>query len=188
MATVDIQNPYLQEFSNLPKDGQFLGREILVRKFSWAVPNDDILTKFAEFSPIIEIGAGKGYWAHMLSQCGAEVVAFDVNPPNGDDSNIYCDDGDMWYDVRVGDHMQLHHFPNHTPLLVWPEYDMPQALNFLESLGSRNTFLFVGESYGGCNGCIEFWNKISSEWSDEDYIQIPRYDGLHDWGHIFTRK
>lgn len=35
----------------------------LVEKFAWAIPDNRSLRIIAEFSPIVEIGAGKGYWA-----------------------------------------------------------------------------------------------------------------------------
>ncbi len=47
----------------------------MVSKYSWALPNEELLTEIASRSPIIEIGAGNGYWASLLSKKGADIIA-----------------------------------------------------------------------------------------------------------------
>jgi hypothetical protein len=37
--------------------------EPLVKQYAWAVPDDKALNILREFSPLVEVGAGKGYWA-----------------------------------------------------------------------------------------------------------------------------
>lgn len=35
----------------------------LMSKYSWAIPDDNSLNIIKEFSPLIELGAGNGYWS-----------------------------------------------------------------------------------------------------------------------------
>jgi hypothetical protein len=49
-------------------------------KYAWAVPDDRALNILAEFSPLVEIGAGKGYWAALLSNMDVDIVCFDAYP------------------------------------------------------------------------------------------------------------
>ena len=51
--------------------------------FAFAVPNDAALDALASLSPLLEVGAGTGYWAALLRRRGADVVATDVAPPDG---------------------------------------------------------------------------------------------------------
>ena len=37
--------------------------EPLIEKFAWAVPTEKALDILLSFSPLVELGAGKGYWA-----------------------------------------------------------------------------------------------------------------------------
>ena len=37
--------------------------EPLIEKFAWAIPNEKALSIIQSFSPLVEMGAGKGYWA-----------------------------------------------------------------------------------------------------------------------------
>lgn len=51
--------------------------DLLCNKFAWAVPDDRALRIIQHFSPIIEIGAGKGYWTKLLRQRGVDILAYD---------------------------------------------------------------------------------------------------------------
>lgn len=50
-------------------------------RYAWAIPDDRALRVCAHFSPLVEIGAGGGYWAQQLRLRGATVHAFDVCVP-----------------------------------------------------------------------------------------------------------
>lgn len=51
--------------------------ELLCNKYAWAVPDDRALRIIQHFSPLIEIGAGKGYWTKLLRQRGVDILAYD---------------------------------------------------------------------------------------------------------------
>jgi len=57
-------------------------RSTLVNKYAWAVPDDRSLEIVAKYSPIVEMGAGTGYWAKLLSDRGVDIVAYDKEPGN----------------------------------------------------------------------------------------------------------
>lgn len=90
-------NPYLREVEKLKKtipewDSFFESSEVvrgnnwirltvlgqpLCHKFSWAIPDERSLNILSYFSPLIEIGAGNGYWARLLRDRGVSILAFD---------------------------------------------------------------------------------------------------------------
>lgn len=37
-----------------------------IEKYSYAIPNHDALSIIKKYGPIVEIGSGSGYWAHLL--------------------------------------------------------------------------------------------------------------------------
>lgn len=57
----------------------------------FAVPSDDVLQKIAQYSPLVEVGAGTGYWSAALQLLpDVDIVAYDSEPPSDDDSsNVY---------------------------------------------------------------------------------------------------
>ena len=55
----------------------------LRRAYAWGVPSANALRAIAKASPhgIVEVGAGTGYWAHLLQDLhGVSVRAFDSHP------------------------------------------------------------------------------------------------------------
>lgn len=51
---------------------------------SFAAPNEEALELLAARAPLVEIGAGTGYWARCLAERGAHITAYDSNPPAPD--------------------------------------------------------------------------------------------------------
>lgn len=49
-------------------------------KYAWACPDSKAIRILHNFSPLIEIGAGRGYWAAMLQRIGTDIIPFDNYP------------------------------------------------------------------------------------------------------------
>jgi hypothetical protein len=75
-------------------------RRELAARFAWAIPAPAALAAVAEAGPLVETGAGTGYWAALLRELGADVVATD--PAAG---------GPLWTDVAAVDAEQLAALP-----------------------------------------------------------------------------
>ena len=63
------------------KDYQNLFVLPLRRCISHAVPTAQAIKTLAKLGPIVEMGAGSGYWAAMLEERKADVIAYDIDPP-----------------------------------------------------------------------------------------------------------
>lgn len=64
---------------------RFPDRNTLVRLYSWAIPSPQAVEWMAGLlgaMPVVEVGAGTGYWAWQLAQHGVSVTAFDQLPPD----------------------------------------------------------------------------------------------------------
>eukprot|EP00854_Cymbomonas_tetramitiformis_P002960 gene2960-3775_t len=59
------------------------------RLFSWAVPSTEAIHCIHEAAPggVVEIGAGTGYWAHLLRLHGTAIAAYDIHPTDGSERN-----------------------------------------------------------------------------------------------------
>jgi len=57
---------------------RFDWRTCICSYFAWAVPNDAALQALLALGPLVELGAGTGYWAWLLSRMGSDIVAYDV--------------------------------------------------------------------------------------------------------------
>eukprot|EP00927_Polykrikos_kofoidii_P032456 TRINITY_DN27644_c0_g1_i1.p1 TRINITY_DN27644_c0_g1~~TRINITY_DN27644_c0_g1_i1.p1 ORF type:complete len:1042 (-),score=169.43 TRINITY_DN27644_c0_g1_i1:214-3171(-) len=75
------------------------GESIDIRKKNaWSVPTPEALELLASEAPLVEVGAGRGLWAHLLSRRGVEIRAFDL----GRFDPVYCDVGTAGEDSGPG--------------------------------------------------------------------------------------
>ena len=113
---------------------QVLIQGVIEHTVGFAIPTRealDVIVKHASPRGIVEMGAGTGYWAAMLKDHGADVLAFDRDPPQDDQSNPFFGAG-LYTHVRRGDATSLFResaaWPAEAPealyartlLLIWP--------------------------------------------------------------------
>ena len=68
--------------------------------YAWAIPDERALRICEAFSPIVEIGAGAGYWARLLRDRGVDVAAYDKSV--GDEARAAGVEARPWTEVRRG--------------------------------------------------------------------------------------
>lgn len=187
-----IENPYLKEFPD-NKD-LFLSYQIrskLVSKYAWAIPDSWAIYELVSNSPIVEIGAGTGYWASLVSACGGQIVAFDQHPPrDSEGKNHYHPDPYQWFDVQEGGPEMAANYPQHTLFLCWPPYDDDFATRTLQAYmdaGGRS-LIYVGEDYGGCTADDTFFSLLKKYWEQTKFHSIPVWYGMHDAMYVYHRK
>lgn len=55
-------------------------RTFACRMYAFAVPTSEAIAVLKRYSPVVEVGAGTGYWASLLRKAGADVTALDCQP------------------------------------------------------------------------------------------------------------
>jgi hypothetical protein len=185
---------YLERFKKLckPKKGQkeidatmhrFKARHGMCREYSFAIPTAEAIREVAKLSPLIEIGAGSGYWASLLEKSGATVEAFDKFPKE----NKYKFTK-TYTNIKTADEKILKDFPeNYNLFLCWPNYDNDFAYKAL-SLFKGDKLAYIGEGEGGCTGNDQFHGLLKHDWEEIKSINIPQWDGIHDRLTIYQRK
>lgn len=206
-STRPLDNPYLDAFLAPPSEADLsqlravfgdhhfvrdsfllsnIRRDRLTSKYAWAIPTEEAVRRIARLSPICDLGCGTGYWAHLLAQAGAKVVAVDSEPPQ--------DGMNHWHSARI------QHFPlveedaatydvprDHALMLCWPPYSDPMAVTALRRYrGSR--VIYVGEGVGGYTADDSFHHAIATRWKLAELIDIPQWPGVHDRVHVYERR
>lgn len=183
-------NPYQETLDQLNlgnRADSYYIRQVLTRKYSWAIPNEEALATVAEAGPIVEIGAGTGYWAALMRARGADVIAYDKHPMESGGNHYHPASRESWTKVEYGDESAAGKHPDRTLLLSWPVYDEPVALNALTAF-KGNRVVYIGEGWGGCTGDNKFHTMLDQHWKLEKSVDIPQWDGIHDWLRVYTRK
>jgi hypothetical protein len=148
---------------------------ILQEAYAYAIPSPETITWIAEFcadAPIVELGAGRGYWAAQISNAGLEVRAYDIEPPdrtanvsfpvNGNQNRVWHLVGDLNEFAARFDLMS-----NCVLLLCWPpgwqDKMASEALNAFENAGGEQ-LIYIGEPKGGKTGDDAFFDTLSARW------------------------
>jgi hypothetical protein len=92
----------------------------LAQRYAYVFPSDSALAMLAGLGPLVEIGAGTGYWAHRLRSIGTDIVAFDQAPVDGERTNRYHAPARPWTHVEHGDQSVLSGFADRGLFLCWP--------------------------------------------------------------------
>lgn len=193
-----MYNPYLEEYrkrvpsqrSHWSAEGNIWEvRRQMVQEFSWAIPGESALHAILAHGPVVEVGAGTGYWARCLAERGGDVIAYDAEPYN----NKWCS-GHQWYEVQKAPAKVAGNHPDRTLLLVWPPYEATMAVRaaiaYWQAGGKR--IAYVGEGSGGCTASNAFHHflvkRFSEQDDDLDFGRIPQWSGIYDRLEIWTRQ
>lgn len=171
-------------FGTLPKNMEE-GREVALRSclagqarhlasvfYSFAVPDDHALNLISQYKPIIEIGAGTGYWALLLNQMGIEVKAFDCNPRSKDLT---------FYPVEVGTPEKCKEFPDYTLFICYPP--LGEDCNEWIKHYSGEYVLFIQEGCTGQSSDLE----DPKQWENIISYQLPNWYNCRETLEIYKR-
>ena len=163
-------------------DGYY--RNEAVKRWAWAIPTPEIIQKIKEYSPLIEIGAGNGYWALLLKNAGINIIAYDINGPK---SSHYFMDDTLYYPVKKGGPHKLIKYRNRNLFLCWPPYDTKMAYECIIHFHGKYV-IYIGEKSGGCTGDDAFHEYLWKYFECVEEVDIPQWSGIHDNLYIFKNK
>jgi hypothetical protein len=115
----------------------------LAQRYSYVFPDTRSLSALSDIGPLVEMGAGTGYWAYRLRSVGVDVVAIDKAPPDGERPNRYHERTPTWTEVIAGDHTILTRYSNRGLLLCWPP--LFSSLGECLTYYSGNTVAVIGD-------------------------------------------
>ena len=161
-------------------------RRELASLFSWGVPNEGALQALAAHAPLVECGAGMGYWSALLRARGIDVIAYDTAPP-GKSSNAYHRFArEPWTAVEPQDSvLAARRHRDRTLFLCWPPYDDDASSYAVLRAYQGDKLVFVGE---GATGSVRFHRELALNWSLEDEMRLPNWPRLRDTLMVYRRN
>lgn len=171
----------LDWWRNPPEVDAWGARKELVKRYAWAIPNEQALEAIAAWSPLVEIGAGTGYWARLLAERGADIIAYDIAPGK----NHWCD-SDLFFPVETGGPEKAGEHSDRTLFLCWPPYNSDMAYRALMAYQGHR-LAYIGELEGGCCADDQFFGALCTDWRLVQDVRIPQWWGLNDALYLYER-
>jgi hypothetical protein len=163
-------------------------RRTFCQQYSFAIPSEAALALIAQHAPILEVGAGTGYWAHELSQRGVDIVATDVVVSSEADEHPHYGFNKQWHLVLEMPGVEaVARFTDRTLLLIWPSYFDKWAAEVLAAFPG-DTLIYIGESEGGCCADEDFFRLLDNHWEEKETLDLPQWFGIHDYLTLYQRK
>ncbi|MEU8900702.1 hypothetical protein AB0C65_32895 [Nocardia sp. NPDC048505] len=170
--------------------------------YAYAVPSSETIDWIAASCAgrgVVELGAGRGYWAHQLARRGVDVLAFDVEPPNTTRNVSFPNSAgqrSVWHPVgKLDDFTQIHRtgeVADRVLLLCWPPgWGSPMADDAVAALrdAGGDSLIYVGEPQGGKTANDDFFRRLSNEWRlvEEDPGFVSWWN-LNDCAQFWTLR
>lgn len=142
--------------------------------YAYAVPTPSAIEAILKYSPIVEIGAGTGYWASLLKKAGAKVVAYDSVPTNEEgEQNEFHANVPSFCAVQQAGPKVLRKHATHSLFICFPPPDDNMAIDSLISFTGQHV-IHIGE-WEGFTGSTEFENHLFTNFELVERVELPNW-------------
>ncbi len=168
--------------------------------YAYAVPSPETIEWISMFCAgrrVVELGAGRGYWAAQLAHANIDVSAYDYEPPDKTENVSFTSGGhqeDVWYEVGSLDDFERDKvgWSDYVLFLCWPpgwgNTMASEALAAFEKSGGSR-LVFIGEPKGGMTGDDAFFDGLSSNWRlESEDAQFVSWWNLSDVAQAWMRR
>ena len=154
-------------------------RRSFIARYAWAVPTREAIAAikaFVDGRAVVEVCAGNGLWARLLTAATVEVAATDGQPPPG---QSYCPLEVLEAEAAVRAHPECQAL-----LLCWPPFRNDCAFRALGAfVGDR--LVFVGDARFAADP--QFHARLDQDWALRERVLIPAWPGLDDYAYFYSR-
>jgi len=158
---------------------QYDRRRSFVSTYAWAIPTREAVDAIASFvgaHKVLEVCAGSGLWARLLSSAGVSIVVTDgVEATNA------------WHAVEgLAAVDAVRRYPGSGALmLVWPPMKDACAFEALQAF-TGDAVVYVGDVRFTADE--QFQSALREGWELERELALPSWPGTDDAVHLYRRR
>ena len=155
-------------------------RRTFIAFYSWGVPSREAIAAIAAFvggRRLLEVCAGSGLWARLLSESGVGVIATD-GWPDCDTHHFPVESNEAEAAVRAHPECQA-------LLLCWPPFRDDCAYRALRAF-TGDLVAYVGDVRFTADQQLH--DLLDQEWMLCERILTPAWPGLDDYAFLYSRK
>ena len=151
--------------------------------FGFGVLDAGAVEVLRPYAPLVEVGAGSGYWAYELESRGIDIIPTEkiVDPAEHPWGRVWRTPEELEAQAAVAK------YPDRTLLMVWPDHREEWSGKALAAYGGEY-FLYAGEVTGGCTGSRRLHSLLDEEWERLTCYEIPRFTRIKDTLGVFRRR
>lgn len=144
--------------------------------YAYGIPSPETIewaSGFCAGRRVVELGAGRGYWAAQMARSGISIEAYDFEPPDAVENASFPREGkqvDVWHHVGDLDEFERNVAgrSDYVLFLCWPPgWGIPMASEalaaYMKAGGER--LIFMGQPRGGMTGDEAFFDALSEGWA-----------------------
>jgi hypothetical protein len=173
---------------------------ILQGAYAYAIPSPETLEWISHVCGgrrVVELGAGRGYWAAQLARAGLVVDAYDSEPPDKTENVSFLQapgQSAVWHPVAPVDVLDVSPIAGADDVLFlcwppgWGNTMASSALAAFERAGGQQ-LVFIGEPKGGKTGDDAFFDALSAGWAlESDDTRFVSWWDLNDVAQSWVRR
>lgn len=144
-------------------------REVYVQHYGFVAINEDLIKDLNDVigtHKVLEVGAGTGFLAKKLQECGINLIAVDSSVEDMTQNNNEYGFRKSYTDILEVDAVKYlrENIGNfETVLMVWPPYDDKFAEEIFKEMRTGQRLIYIGESNGGCTANKKFFNLLDKK-------------------------
>ena len=151
-------------------------RRVMCEIFSFSIPSFEALQTIIEFQPILEIGAGSGFWAALLKKNNCGIIATTIDDENHPFSKKFTE---IEY-LKAIDAVKK--YPDRTVLCNWPSADTWAE----EVLPHIKRLIISGEP---CSTATDiFHDTLAEEFKEIKRCSLPQWLMINDRLTVYERE
>ena len=154
-------------------------RQIMCKKYTFAIPYLEILEVIKNNEPILEIGAGSGFWGALFRKIGCDVTVTTV------DDKYHPFPLKFTEVENISGLDAIKKYSDRTVLWVWPSME-EWTVDVLKNI--KGKLIYVGEDPGGCTGTDEYHDILGKDFKVIQSEDMLQWWGIHDNLYIYERE
>lgn len=163
--------------------------QLIRRPFTWewgfSIPCAEAVQALGGLSPLVELGAGTGYWSALLSAAGLDVVATDASASGPADYGFTFGRHHPVTPMKAHDAVRA--YPDRDLFCSWPTEGSPWALAALRAMPVGRRIAVIVEPPDGCTATPGFYRFLKTRFERVLDVDIPQFPKLRDALYVFRR-
>jgi uncharacterized UPF0146 family protein len=155
-----------------------LAQKAFVRQWGYAIPCAEAVEALRGLGPLVEIGAGAGAWAALLTAAGLDVVATDIQVQGKLGYGFTAASRARVEPLSAPDAVRA--YPDRDVFCCWPTRAHPWALAAVRAMRPGRRLALIAAPRGGVTGTPGLYRYLETRFELLETIEIPQFPQAHD--------